>query len=255
MMRVIKIVRIVICDNDEKYLIKLKSIIQTLFKSYECDTVIHTYSSGQELIKDIKKNNLTFDIIFLDVEMPIIDGFGTANELRKLEGDFTLIFLTNMEAYAIEGYKYDAFRYILKNNLEKDVEEAIQKFIIKSNDIRLSEEQVALKIKQEAFYDTIFVSKKDILYFAVDSKKRVRLYTANTSFNLLILPLKKYKDMLIDNNFEIIMRSYLINFDQIKDVDEEHFILSNGAKIHLGYSKRVRDAALKKYMIYKNERL
>ena len=55
-----------------------------------------------------------WDIIFMDVEMPGMDGFGAAEKIRAVDGDAVLVFVTNMAQYAIKGYEVDALDYVLK---------------------------------------------------------------------------------------------------------------------------------------------
>ena len=55
-----------------------------------------------------------WDIIFMDVEMPGLDGFGAAEKIRAVDGDAVLVFVTNMAQYAIRGYEVDALDFVLK---------------------------------------------------------------------------------------------------------------------------------------------
>ena len=55
-----------------------------------------------------------YDIIFMDVEMPGLDGFGAAEKIRAVDADAVLVFVTNMAQYAIKGYEVDALDYVLK---------------------------------------------------------------------------------------------------------------------------------------------
>ena len=55
-----------------------------------------------------------WDIIFMDVEMPGLDGFGAAEKIRAVDGDAVLVVVTNMAQYAIKGYEVDALDYVLK---------------------------------------------------------------------------------------------------------------------------------------------
>ena len=55
-----------------------------------------------------------YDIIFMDVEMPGLDGFGAAEKIRAVDADAVLVFVTNMAQYAIRGYEVDALDYVLK---------------------------------------------------------------------------------------------------------------------------------------------
>ena len=55
-----------------------------------------------------------YDIIFLDVEMPRLGGFGAAERIRAVDPDVVLVFVTNMAQYAIRGYEVDALDFVLK---------------------------------------------------------------------------------------------------------------------------------------------
>lgn len=55
-----------------------------------------------------------YDIIFLDVEMPRLGGFGAAERIRAVDPDVVLVFVTNMAQYAIKGYEVDALDFVLK---------------------------------------------------------------------------------------------------------------------------------------------
>ena len=55
-----------------------------------------------------------YDIIFMDVEMPGLDGFGAAEKIRAVDADAVLVFVTNMAQYAIKGYAVGALDYVLK---------------------------------------------------------------------------------------------------------------------------------------------
>ena len=55
-----------------------------------------------------------YDLILMDVEMPFVDGMTAAGEIRKVDREVTIIFITNAPQYAIKGYKVGALDYILK---------------------------------------------------------------------------------------------------------------------------------------------
>ena len=55
-----------------------------------------------------------YDIIFLDVEMPRLGGYGAAERIRAVDPDVVLVFVTNMAQYAIRGYEVDALDFVLK---------------------------------------------------------------------------------------------------------------------------------------------
>lgn len=56
----------------------------------------------------------TLDLIFLDIQMGIMDGLRTAQRIREMDGQVSIIFLTTLAQYSLEGYQYQATNYILK---------------------------------------------------------------------------------------------------------------------------------------------
>ena len=55
-----------------------------------------------------------FDIILMDIEMRFMDGMSAAEEIRQMDKDVVIIFITNMPQYAIRGYAVEALDYMLK---------------------------------------------------------------------------------------------------------------------------------------------
>ena len=72
---------------------------------------VHEYPTGLEFLGAFAP---TFDLVFMDIEMPGMDGMETARALRKMDPSVVLIFVTNMAQYAISGYEVEALDFILK---------------------------------------------------------------------------------------------------------------------------------------------
>jgi DNA-binding LytR/AlgR family response regulator len=74
-------------------------------------------------------------MIFLDINMEEIDGIETAREIRKITKNTYIVFVTAFITYALEGYKVDAVRYLLKDDecLEKAVNECLETIVYKMN--------------------------------------------------------------------------------------------------------------------------
>ena len=104
-------VNIAIVDDESEYINQLQNYLKryeedygesfnvTVF--YDGDSIVHRYSSQ-------------FDVILMDVEMKFMDGMSAAEEIRKMDSEVVIIFITNMSQYAIRGYAVEALDYILK---------------------------------------------------------------------------------------------------------------------------------------------
>ena len=102
--------RIAVCDDEELFRIEFKSVLDKVLINAEYD--IDTFSGGSSLYEAFLKN--PFDLVFLDIEMPGIDGITLAKRLRAVSENVQIVFLTSHIEYALEGYEVNALRYLVK---------------------------------------------------------------------------------------------------------------------------------------------
>lgn len=91
------------------------AILQTYLNRYEREHDIQiqtcSYKDGMHFITDYRP---VWDLILLDIEMPLLNGMDTARQIRKADPDVLIIFITCLTQYAIEGYSVRALDYVLK---------------------------------------------------------------------------------------------------------------------------------------------
>ena len=103
--------RVAIIEDEQKNAMLLQQYL-TQFSSennVEIDSV-HFYN-GVDFLKQFQPS---YDLILLDIEMPLLNGIEVAREIRKYDQNVFIIFITQMTQYAIEGYSVQALDYILK---------------------------------------------------------------------------------------------------------------------------------------------
>ena len=69
------------------------------------------YEEGQTLLQNYRED---IDILFLDIQLPDITGMEVAKQIRKIDKNVLIVFVTNLHQYAIEGYEVGAFDFVLK---------------------------------------------------------------------------------------------------------------------------------------------
>lgn len=104
-------IHIAICDDEEKFVTHLTGLIRQYAAENSQEIKITPYYDGLELIEQY---DTTIDLIFLDIQMKLVDGLHAAERVRKLDGNVGIIFLTTLTQYGLEGYKYQAVDYIIK---------------------------------------------------------------------------------------------------------------------------------------------
>ncbi|WP_058306125.1 LytR/AlgR family response regulator transcription factor [Gracilibacillus massiliensis] len=104
-------IRIAIVEDDVKYQQQLTEYLRRFEEEKEEILTIETYSDGDEIVKNYQSN---YDVILMDIQMNFMDGMSAAEEIRYLDAEVIIIFITNSTQYAIKGYEVNALDYILK---------------------------------------------------------------------------------------------------------------------------------------------
>jgi DNA-binding LytR/AlgR family response regulator len=104
-------IRIAIVEDEISYQEQLTIFLRRFEQDRGESIEVEVYSDGYEIVENYKAQ---FDIILMDVQMQFMDGMSAAEEIRKMDSEVVIIFITNMAQYAIKGYEVDALDYVLK---------------------------------------------------------------------------------------------------------------------------------------------
>ena len=102
---------IAICDDEKDFVQYLTDLLNQYSEETGRNIKITPYYDGMELIE---KYDPTIDLIFLDIQMKMVDGLHAAERIRQMDETVGIIFLTTLTQYGLEGYKYHATNYIIK---------------------------------------------------------------------------------------------------------------------------------------------
>lgn len=107
-----QVISIAIVENQEED----KNVLESYIRKYQIDSSDYdfniTYFQSGILFVDKYKSN--FDIVFMDIDMPQMDGLETAKKIREVDSKVLIIFITNLAQMAIKGYSVNAFDFIPK---------------------------------------------------------------------------------------------------------------------------------------------
>ena len=110
---------ILVCDDDAAFSAKVAEYAATYFEAHEIP-VQATVCSDPEQVLAIPDLEL-YRIAFLDVDMPQVNGIALGGQLRRRNPDICLVYVSAYLAFALDGYKVNAYRYILKRDVAKQL--------------------------------------------------------------------------------------------------------------------------------------
>ena len=196
---------IAICDDEEYFRTTEKKLISKYMAGKNCECMIDMYESGKELLA-LRSAISQYNIIFLDVNMEEIDGIETAKEIRKISKDVFIVFVTAFITYALEGYKVDAVRYLIKDHesLEKAMTECMDTILDKMD---YEENEMTFDFQEDAVHYTIYMKLDDIA------------------------------ELLPNKDFCRIHKSYLVNLKYVESVERYRAVLSNGKSLAISKAR------------------
>ena len=189
------------------------------------------------------------DVIFLDIEMPKMNGFRMVEELKEL--DFEIIFTTAYNHYAVEAIRIAAFDYLLKPIAIKDLQQAVQRLnkllnpqtrermdVLKSSigDKKSQEDKIAISTTE----GLEFIPIKNILHIESNSNYSKIFFRDNRTLTVTKL-LKDFEDMLVPYHFYRVHNSHLINLNYI-----QKYLRSNGGRVIMQDGTEIEVARRKK---------
>jgi two-component system LytT family response regulator len=233
----------VIVDDEPK---AIQSLSWELTNFSDEITILDTFSSPENALEFLKHN--TPDCLFLDIQMPTMDGFQFLDKLTNR--DFPVIITTAYDEYAIKALKHEAIDYLLKPIDSDDLNDTIEK-IKKFNSKPLSIdrlEQLLLNInnapaKQKVTINAdgklIFININDIIFVQSDGNYST-IYLKNNKKKVVTKKLKDINAILPQSSFFRTHNSYIVNLHKIKEFlkTEGYLIMESNHKIPVARQRK-----------------
>jgi two-component system LytT family response regulator len=210
--------------------------------------IIAESTNSKDAIKLI--NNLRPDLVFLDIEMPWMNGFDLLQKVTHL--DFDLIFVTAYDKYAIKAFKFSAIDYLLKPVSGEDLKLSMTRVLKKKSKFNNQHLETLLqnlkhekvnpleKIVLPTMNGLEFIQVDDIIRCESDSNY-CNLVLLNDRSIYLAKTLKEIESLLVDHNFIRVHQSHLIAEKYITkylNTDGGYIVMINGDKLPISRIKK-----------------
>lgn len=219
-------IKVAVCDDEEQVCIKLKDITKTFFNQIERPVWVAEFRDGNALLK----SNIHFDIIFLDIDMPEIDGIETAKRLRTWDVNSKIIYVTHYSHYKGKAYKVHAFDYIKKPIMESDILDVLKEVVYYLDNASIKHKYAFTT------EDGILTLDLDDIYYIEYSSRKVVINTSQGKY-IAVYSLKELIEKLKQFNFLSPHKSFIVNMIHIKCIKGFDIFMENGEVIPLGQKR------------------
>lgn len=226
-------IRIALCEDNALQREILKNVLENYKDRKKIATVIDEYTDGQELI-DACAKGVRYNIYFLDILMPKVNGIDTAQYLRSKGDPGHIIFLTAERDYAVESYQFEAFYYMIKPVSAQSLGPIMDKCLNKiqqegSTSITVNSTD-GIRILQASEINYVWISDRRAQYHLTDGSY-VETPVLRVPFKTAVQELTALDDFLLCG------AALLVNVSHVKDINWEDIARFNkGSDLPLPHS-------------------
>ena len=179
--------------------------------------LIEEFESPLDTLNFLEKNKI--DVVFLDINMPDMNGINLGKIISKIYPEVKIIFITAYKDYAVDAFEVKAFDYLLKPYSEERIRNLLKSLVsTKSVDNILNRNTSLKKITINMDEKIYVLSLTDVDYIEADEKET--LIFANKKRYVSKIKISKWEEMLEGYNFYRCHRSYIINLDKIVEIEQ-----------------------------------
>lgn len=227
-------VKIAIVDDEEEIGKHIEAVVKDYFKETQEVYEVRYYQQPENLTWDLADKKY-YDIFLLDIEMNI-NGLEVAGRIRELYLEPYIVFVTSFVKYSVRGYEYGAYRYILKEEIDEKLPEALE-FMCRELENRVYAQYV---IESQSMVKKI--DYKDIFYIYVEGKYSY-FYTRNEEEKVRKSLAEVYRE-LDAPEFIYADKRYIINLQHVMTMGKRELLMRDGKVIvaSVSQARKIREA-------------
>lgn len=200
--------RIAIVEDEAGYVKTLQKYIMRYDRESEEPCLVQCFTNGLDFLESYRPD---YDVVFMDIRMPHMDGMEAALSLRRMDEDVAIIFITNMAQYAIRGYEVNALDFMVKPVEYAEVRQKLNK--VRRYLKKYSSASIALNINGAVKK----ISIRTIFYIEVRNHSLI-YHTEEGNYTVY----GQLKELEQNNNFSCFARCkscYLVNLSHVTETN------------------------------------
>lgn len=199
--------------------------LKYFIKNYSDIKVESEFDNGIDVIKYIQNNYI--DIIFLDINIPLLDGMVLAKTIKQFKKQPKIVFITAYKEYAVQAFELEAFDYVLKPYSQDRIVSTLQKLAKTNEIISNKKENETIISKQESpktldnislwKNDKLIVVNKNEIYYCEADERDTIVVTKDSRYRVKN-SISEFEKQIASKMFFKTHRSYIVNTSKIKEI-------------------------------------
>lgn len=211
--------KIAVVDDEKLFQMQLQMMVQKLAEKKELPFTVDAFSGGKEFIESLSSTR--YDIVFMDIFMPEMDGIATATKLRELTERTFLIFLTASEGHYPEAFSLHAFDYVTKPFSIERIEQVLDE-IVEHTPMDESFIKVSVGTQERKIY------RRDIVSATTDGHYLEIHVTSGEEHRVRMTVSEFLEQVENDARYNVINRGIVVNMDRIEKLGTAEVIMDDG---------------------------
>lgn len=230
-------IKFAIVEDDKKDRSILCEMVMRYQKENSLEFDVSVFENGLKFL-DAKEK---FDIVFFDIMMPALNGMQTAKHLRLNDNDTQIVFITNMEQFAIDGYSVDARAFLIKPATYPDVCKALDK----TTAVIINRKEDFILIKN---YSEIISLPISSIYYVEVSGHTLIYHTTKGEYRTKGTMHEIYDSKLSKCGFSYCISYAAVNLRHVLSIQKDEVVLPEGTVLKM--SRRKKQDFLRDYLSF-----
>ena len=223
--------RVAVCDDDESALAIISASLKGIFAERGVDADVALFPSAVELADVMARRS--FDLLFLDIDMPELDGIAFARTLRGQGDQVDIMYISSREDRVFDSLRVNPVGFIRKSRFLEDMSEVTGAYL----DARAARHEVSSIVLKKA--GLVRPLRASAIAYIEGKRKDQAIHLIEGGTITIRSAMHKLEDELVPAGFIRVHQGYLVNFRQIKLIEDQEVVLLTGETLPISRRKAV----------------